>query len=555
MDTEYILPQPINNINTITVDDDNEKNQSHTVAYYRFLDETKNNIDKIENEYCGEEIQNLENHFDLIKEYEQEFETQRENCLYNYSILKDEVTNIQNSIPDFNIEVFNGFFQNFEEFYLFFTKAQEIIKIFMDFNDETQNVYYILKRKNFCIDALKDMNLKMSEEFGNKIEKYEKIEEDYKELQSKYDYLKKIYEEESKKENQTDILVNLNENKNNEIIDQLNSKINHLNNEKDRFQRMNSENLEKMENLKTFMKSNCVLRRNSVTTINELQFKINKYEIENLNQQNIIKDLQEENQKLNKEKEYLEEQINNHLTNLSKNSKEDSKIYSINQNENENENENENKVNKNDYYTNDCVNNLGLLLGEGDSEEQSITSSKNSKNKILIGSKINLEIIKDNKKDKSLSGNLNEFCNLKSLRKAIKNVVKECVGNRSRLSSTSTHKRKQKKFIQSKINKAYNLMFPKKENLKKNIRKQKINTDYFMQFFYLLFQSMKMNSNNIALFLNYDPEELFFECKKEHIPYYKFEEWLQERIYSNDLEMGNKESLDTVTGIICSSII
>ena len=49
--------------------------------------------------------------------------------------------------PDFDINIFSQYFQIFEEYYSFFSKSKDILKTFSIYNDETQNLYYICKRK------------------------------------------------------------------------------------------------------------------------------------------------------------------------------------------------------------------------------------------------------------------------------------------------------------------------------------------------------------------------------------------------------------------------
>ena len=77
---------------------------------------------------------------------------------------------IEKVVPNFDPTIFNSFFKNFEEYYSFFTKSQEILQIFSEFNDKTINLFYILKRKNFYVDALKEFVEKISVEYAEKIE-------------------------------------------------------------------------------------------------------------------------------------------------------------------------------------------------------------------------------------------------------------------------------------------------------------------------------------------------------------------------------------------------
>ena len=83
------------------------------------------------------------------------------------------------------------------------------------------------------------------------------------------------------------------------------------------------------------------------------------------------------------------------------------------------------------------------------------------------------------------------------------------------------------------------------------------NINYFKQFFFLLFQSMKMNSNNIGNFLGYNPEILYNECKKEHVPFHKYQKWIERKLLKKEMNENSKkiEDFSTITGVFCSSLI
>ena len=116
------------------------------------------------------------------------------------------------------------------------------------------------------------------------------------------------------------------------------------------------------------------------------------------------------------------------------------------------------------------------------------------------------------------------------------------------------------KFTEKKsdnINSAYNLMFKGKQFQFATRIAKKENHDYFKQFFFLLFQSMKMNSENIGNFLGFNPEKLYNECRKEHIPFHKFQKWIEKKLLKKErIENIKKyEDFKTITGIFCSSLI
>ena len=191
MDSDYKLFDPKEEIES----EKNKKKKDHSSGYYKFVNQFKHHLKKIENDFSGEEISQLPNHFNLINQYELEFEEQRQNCLNCYNALKEQISLIEKMVPNFDVNIFNTFFQSFEEYYSFFTKAKDILNIFSQFNDDTQNLYYICKRANFYVEALKEFVDKISVEYADKIEQYETLKEKFKNLNESYDKLYKIYQD------------------------------------------------------------------------------------------------------------------------------------------------------------------------------------------------------------------------------------------------------------------------------------------------------------------------------------------------------------------------
>ena len=163
-----------------------------------------------------------------------------------------------------DINIFNTFFQIFEEYYSFFTKTKEILKIFSKYNDDTQNLYYICKKKNAYIEALKEYVDKISEEYADKIEEHELLNKKLKELTESYEKLYRIYHESKK----TDV-DNLNNVNNNEklIISQLNQKVQDLNIENDRIYKKYLECSRQLERQNLNLKINYILKSESENKI------------------------------------------------------------------------------------------------------------------------------------------------------------------------------------------------------------------------------------------------------------------------------------------------
>ena len=68
---------------------------------------------------------------------------------------------------------------------------------------------------------------------------------------------------------------------------------------------------------------------------------------------------------------------------------------------------------------------------------------------------------------------------------------------------------------------------------------------------------MKMNSDKIVPFLGYDPETLYAQCRSEHVPFHKYQKWLEKEVLRRELIENEKkyEDFATITGIFCSSLI
>ena len=545
MDSDYHL------LGTKDLDKEEKKEnkKEHETAYYRFVNRFKNHLKKIENNFSGDDINPLKNHFNFINKCENELEEQRENCLNCYKALKEQITLIEKYIPNFDINIFNTFFQSFEEYYSFFQKTKEILETFSKYNDDTQNLYYICKRKNFCIEALKEFVDKISEEYADKIEQYELLNKKFQELTESYDKLYKIYSESKNSE------INKGGNIQNKdlIISKLNLKIQDLSIENDRINKKYLECSRELERLNMHLKFNFVSKAESENKINEYKYKLKHFENESIKIKEEIKSLRKENEKLIEQKEYFEGQINNELNNI---------------------NNNENILNNND------------LIEEKGNEEEEIESCKNLENLIMNCEENETEEApEENKEEKIEINNIDKKTeNQITINKKDNNILENkisggSINNNIKSSSlkaksirikTNEHNSKEinlKKSVNfnelktkksDDINSAYNIMFKGRHFQYPTRIASKDYRDYFKQFFFLLFQSMKMNSdNNIEIFLGKNPEILYKQCKKEHIPFHKYQKWIEKKLLRIDLNNNYKkyEDFSTITGILCSSFI
>ena len=588
MDSDYHLFESNNDKKD---SEKNKKQKDHSPAYYKFVNQFRNHLKKLENDNAGEDTNKLANHFNFINKYENEFEEQRENCINCYHAMKDQISLIEKSIPDFDVNVFNTFFQTFEEYYSFFDKALEVLKAFSQFNDEAQELYYICKRKNNYIDSLKDFFDKISVEYADKNEEYEDLRDKFKNLSHSYDKLYKIYEE--SKSNDLKQYENID---NKELmIQQLNQKIQDLKIENDRYKSKYNESSKELEAMKMVLKFKYVLKAESEKNIDYLKFRIQKYENENSTLKNYVKELQKENDNLMKEKEFLEEQINSNLNNMR--TSEDKSNYTTLVEETEEKEENDDKDIKekkeekkeeekiSDQEISDLeeyqTGNLGELLNdceELESEEEqkqednkdSNTTNENTnieqKNEnhqddnINENIKINDTLItvnedkdKDKDKEKDVKKTVTFSINTEEKRKLAKKKIKDSI----RLRHCGSVKIRVKKGISGGVNSAYNVMFQGKQFQFPSRVVNKKNVDYFKQFFFLLIQAMKINSDKVQLFLGLDPESLYNQCKSEHVPFHKYQKWLEHQLMKKE-EINDErkhEDFATLTGIFCSSLI
>ena len=537
---------------------ENKENKEHSSGYFKFINRFKNHLKKIENNFSDDDIKPLTNYFNYINQCENDIEEQRENCQNCYAALKEQISMIEKYNPDFDINIFSQYFQIFEEYYSFFSKSKDILKTFSIYNDETQNLYYICKRKNDYIESLKEFVDKISEEYADKIEQYDILDNKFKELTESYEKLYRIYNENKKSE--IDSLEKI-DNKT-LMISKLNQKIQDLTLENDRINKKYLECSRELERINMHLKFNYVLKSDSENLINEYKYKMNHFENESIRIKQEMINIRKENEKLIEQKEYFENKINSELNNINfnNNNNDENNLENVLNNENDNLIE----VNKNEEEESERSKDLQNLLmncEEYESEEQ-IDEKKeqdekdkdnnvSGENQKSISININNKIVsKDSILDKKEKENINEDNKFK------KSKTIRFLTNEPNMKKSMNLKFKSKKT--DDINSAYNLMYKESKFLyKTRIANNKNNVNYFKQFFFLLFQSMKLNSNNIGIFLGYSPEILYNECRKEHIPFHKYQKWIEKKLSNKEkIEISKKyEDFKTITGIFCSSLI
>ena len=166
---------------------------------------------------------------------------------------------------------------------------------------------------------------------------------------------------------------------------------------------------------------------------------------------------------------------------------------------------------------------------------------------------VNEDKDKDKDKEKDVKKTVTFSINTEEKKKLAKKKIKDSI----RLRHCGSVKIRVKKGISGGVNSAYNVMFQGKQFQFPSRVANKKNVDYFKQFFFLLFQAMKINSDKVQLFLGFDPESLYNQCKSEHVPFHKYQKWLESQLMRKEQINDERkyEDFATLTGIFCSSLI
>ena len=203
-------------------------------------------------------------------------------------------------------------------------------------------------------------------------------------------------------------------------------------------------------------------------------------------------------------------------------------------------NDNLDCINKKDENKDDNNNKIKKII-----TKDSIITIEDKKNDLVNNTK---------KKD-----NFNKFMSLDigaDLKSSLRQAKSKNIRGRKFRHAGSVKIRFEKK-PSNNINSAYDIMFKGKQFQFPSRVATKQNFDYFKQFFFLLFQSMKMNSDKIGPFLGYDPEKLYAQCRSEHTPFHKYQKWLEKEVLRKEIIESEKkyEDFATITGIFCTSLI
>ena len=493
--------------------------------------------------------ESIENYVQYISDYENQFENQRQNCSNCYSDIKNLITEIEKEYPKIDINIFSDFFQIIEEFFQFFSSSKEILNKFSSLNDYTQELNTKYNRIVDVVNDYKEMYENLNEE--NKIkenniinlkEEISKLNKNYIELYHKYD-------------------LNNSEKLRTNIIEENTQK-----NLMEKIKKLTDEKLElenKINIYESIMKNKYVLKTDYEKLLlnSKKEKKKNEEIIESLQIEN--ENLKTENKKLLTLKYELEEQLNKKIEEIDKIiNQANNEISNLEDNKNDNikevttlenllamDEEEQNQLNTPINILN--INNQNIKLNNNNNLD---TINTNRKSLSYISPRDNTMIINSHRSniESNLTTNLriSNYNNLLSERTSFLEI-KDNNQNEDNVYDTYRDSQRsnvsQKKILTpnySKIKNAYKM-------IKKNPAK-KYNDDYYKQFFFLLFQTMKLNSESIEAFLVVDPENLYNQCKKEHIPFHKYEKWLNEHIESNidnNVLRNNQDYVNLVTFI------
>ena len=490
-------------------------------------------------------FQEIENYVQYISDYENQFENQRQNCTNCYSDIKSLITELEMEYPKIDINIFSDFFQIIEEFFQFFSSSKDVLNKFSYLNDYTQELNTKYNRAVDLVNGYKEMYENLNEEMKIKENNIINLKDEITKLNKNYIELYQKYDISNNEKLRTNIIE---ENTQKNLIE----KIKKLTDEK-----LELEN--KINIYESLMKSKYVLKTEyeKLFVNSKKEKKKNEELIESLTIEN--ENLKAENNKLTTLKYELEGQLNKKIEEI------DKIINQTNNNEMTEDNKNdtikdvttlenllaldEEEQNQNNIPVNILnINNQKLNNNNLDNINTNITEKRKSlsflsprENNTMLSHRSNIE--SNTNLNFRVSGNLlserASFFDIKENNPIDENVN---IYDTYRDSQRSTFTLNRPKI--SGIKNAYKM-------IKKNPAK-KYNEDYYKQFFFLLFQAMKLNSESIEAFLVVDPENLYYQCKKEHIPFHKYEKWLNEHIESNidnNVLRNNQDYVNLVTFI------
>ena len=519
---------------------DNESKNSYSNSSEnnskRSKNKKKNNNDSSGGNNIEEE--QLRNYYSYIDKCLINLEENRQNYVNNLEDIKSRINDIKTKKIN-NLELtkitFDECIKLLDENYSLFTETNQILLKFNELNDSAQNIYKCYKNIIYC----NDMHEEVKEELQQKIQENEHLRSTIKEL-------KKMKNNEDEKE---DNYIKINEYKSNT---EMKSRMNNLIEENNELKRKYSQVMSESKLFKDYVEQKYISKQESTRRMSTLISKLDIYQNEIGKLQNKINEFETEKNNNNEiiQNEDEKENILDNQSYLSENSSIKQGINLEDLLENEEEEENENINNNNKLEKKSIYNNSPKSIKKHinfDSEKKSIYSKspksiKKHNNLKSINNKSPKSIKKHKNLDIEKKSNLFILCPMSKMedKKKKLNNLKIYKSPFSYISISSyasknmaAKKKKNAKSVKS-IKKFYKDKDEDKEKEKEKDEKKEILPDNYKIFFYLLLKSIIMNNKIIEYFKNSDYEYLYEECKKEEIPFNQFQEWILNKINLNE---------------------
>lgn len=453
-----------------------------------------------------DEYQPLENYTDYINEMKEEFDNQKENCTSLYSDIKVLVSSIEKDYPDLNLNCFSDFFQIIEEYYSLFTNIDDILQHFSHLNEQCIIHDKIILQREDLINTLKNENEILNQDKAFKDSSIAKLEEEVQLLSKDYIALYNSANVTSRSEG-------------NELTPSQ---------EEEKTKLLNA--IKKLKEEKSAYNKEIIALKNTINTYDiEIKTKyVLKVEHERMLKEK-RKELKEKQQVINQMEDTME-QLQKEIVNLC--NLKDDLLTELEQKRDEIERLRTEETNERPPLVNMPSTLDNLLLGEIESKDE------DNENGVVLT-------------DRSISDNGNNVTIPVNLKITSSDVVNEM--NNNNFKKLKEKPNQYQNTNTSRIKSIYNIInnpFDKKHMQST----RKVSDDYYKQFFFLTFQSIKLNSDNIEPFLSVNPEYLYKECKLQHIPFHKYESWLNKTIFNNTNRKEKKPKVNSEYGNFLSFI-
>ena len=453
-----------------------------------------------------DEYQPLENYTDYINEMKEEFDNQKENCTSLYSDIKVLVSSIEKDYPDLNPNCFSDFFQIIEEYYSLFTNIDDILQHFSHLNEQCITHDKIILQREDLINKLKNENEILNQDKAFKDSSIAKLEEEVQLLSKDYIALYNSANVTSRSEG-------------NELTPSQ---------EEEKTKLLNA--IKKLKEEKSAYNKEIIALKN---TINTYDIEIKTKYVLKVEHERMLKEKRKElkeKQKVINQMEDTMEQLQKEIVNLC--NLKDDLLTELEQKRDEIERLRTEETNEKPPLVHMPSTLDNLLLGEIESKDE------DNENGVVLT-------------DRSISDNGNNVTIPINLKITSSDVVNEM--NNNNFKKLKEKPNQYQNTNTSRIKSIYNIInnpFDKKHMQST----RKVSDDYYKQFFFLTFQSIKLNSDNIEPFLSVNPEYLYKECKLQHIPFHKYESWLNKTIFNNTNRKEKKPKANSEYGNFLSFI-